>query len=235
MEKPPMTTDDLSPTGPVQPIVLRSWPKIVMMTPTLLAAFICGVVTAFADVPARDAQFGIIHLVNLVFMLVLGINLAMLLYDLSLRGFLIIALLIVCLVLAIFLVDRSGALWEQLGRAFGRRVYANSSFYFLFTLILLCNLAVAWVITRFHYWVVDHNEIIIHHGFMEEQERHPTNQARFTLQIEDVLEYGLFGSGTLVFTFADDRKEYSLHAVLRVRSKAMALDKLLGRIAVTEH
>jgi len=228
-----MAVQDPSPQGSVAPVILRSWPKVVMMMPTLFMAIICGMAMVFFDRPAPDAEFNHVHLLNLVFLLVLAFNLIILLYDLSLRGFLIVVLLVVSLVLAVFLLDRSGGLWQALGRAFGRRVYANSAFYFLLALILLFNMVIAWVITRFQYWVVDHNEIIIHRGLMQEQERHPTNRARFTMQIDDIIEYGLFGSGNLVFTFGDEKKEHHLTTVLRIRSKAEQLDRLLGRLAVT--
>ncbi len=125
-------------------------------------------------------------------------------------------------------------MWRWLGKVISVRVYANAAFYFLLSFVLLVNIIIAWVITRFHYWVVDHNEIIIHNGFMHEQERHPTSTARFRLQIDDVIEYALFGAGTLVFSFSDDKTERTLSTVLGVRTRARQLDVLLGRIAVTE-
>src|SRR5690606_39047736 len=138
------------------------------------------------------------------------------------------------IVLVLFLVDLRGAgVWDRLGRALSLRVYANGAFYFLFAFVLLINLIIAWVITRFYYWKVERNEIIIHNGFMHEQERHPTSAARFRLQVDDVVEYALFGAGTLVFSFADDKTEHVLPTVLGVRTKARQLDLLLGRVAVT--
>lgn len=225
------------PETTVQPVVIRPWPKIIMMLPTLVMAIICGIVTAVtrSDMPKAEEGFLFIHAVNLVFLLVLFVNLILLLYDLSLRGFLIVVLTLVVIVLLLFLLDiKKGGVWESLEKAVSLRVYANAAFYFVFALVLAVNLIVAWVITRFHYWVVERNEIIIHNGFMHEQQRHPTSTARFKLQIDDVIEYGLFGAGTLVFTFADDRSEHVLSTVLRVRSKAKQLDLLLGRVAVTE-
>jgi len=158
----------------------------------------------------------------------------MLLYDLNLRGFLIVALLIVALVLALFLLNREGKVWQAIGRGLSVRAFANSAFYFVFALVLLFNLFVAWVITRFNYWQVEHNEIIIHKGFMQEQERHPTAQARFKLVIEDIVEYGILGAGRLVFFFGDDESEHELATVLFVHKKAKKLDELLGRMAVVQ-
>ena len=220
-----------------QPVVIRSWPKIIMMLPTLVMAIICGIITAMtrSEMPGAEEGFVAIHVVNLLFLLVLFVNLILLLYDLSLRGFLILVLTLIVIVLVLLLVDmKKGGVWEALEKAFSLRVYANAAFYFVFALVLAINLVVAWVITRFHYWKVERNEIIIHNGFMHEQQRHPTSSARFRLQIDDVIEYGLFGAGTLVFTFADDHSEHVLSTVLRVRSKARQLDLLLGRIAVTD-
>ena len=224
------------PTSPSR-LVIRSWPKIILMIPTLIMALICGAVNFGHSPPAIDAPFGLVHLLGLLFLLVLLVNLTLLLYDLSLRGFLIVSLLIVVIVLAIFLLNRyvEGGAWRAIGRALSLRVYANAAFYFVFALVLLFNLAVAWVLTRFHYWVVERNEIIIHKGYMAEQERHPTAQARFKLVIDDVVEYALMGSGKLVFTFGDDKSERELETVLFVHRKAKILDELLGRMAVTEH
>ena len=64
------------------------------------------------------------------------------------------------------------------------------------------------------------------------QERHPTAQARFKLVIEDIVEYGILGTGKLVFYFGDDDTEHALPTVLFVHKKAKRLDDLLGRIEV---
>ncbi|MEP0844260.1 MAG: hypothetical protein HRF43_16290 [Phycisphaerae bacterium] len=226
-----------TPDAIVQPVVIRPWPKIIMMLPTLIVAVVCGVITVFAakEAPADDGAFLFIHAVNLVFLLVLFVNLVLLLYDLSLRGFLIVMLTIAVIVLVLFLLNLKGfEVGRTLRRVLSLRVYANAAFYFVFAVVLFVNLVIAWVITRFHYWVVERNEIIIHNGFMHEQERHPTSTARFRLQIDDVVEYALFGAGKLVFTFTDDKTERVLPTILRVRPKAKQLDLLLGRVAVTE-
>lgn len=219
-------------TGP-ETLVIRSWPKVVLMHPTLLAALICGIAMALRGMPPEGADFGGIHYVGLGFLLVVAINLTVVLYDLNLRGFVIVALLILALVLGLALLNRGGGLWQWLGRALSVRVAANAAFYFVFALVLLFDLFIAWVITRFNYWKVEHNEIIIHRGFMQEQERHPTAQARFKLVIDDIVEYGILGSGKLVFYFGDDDTEHELPTVLFVHRKARRLDELLGRVMVT--
>ncbi len=178
------------------PVYLRSWPKIVLLIPTFFMSLICGVAMRFYSYPEGDA-FTIVHLWGLIFLLVLAINLAVLLYDLSLRGFLIVVLLIVTLVLAISLLSTGGSVWRHIGRALSVRVFANSAFYFMLCVVLWFNFVIAWVITRFNYWKVEHNEIIIHKGFMQEQERHPTAQARFKLVIDDIVEYANVGSEKL--------------------------------------
>lgn len=234
-----MSDTEISPAQPIPPVILRPWPKIIMMIPTLLMAITCGIVMTLYPpsrlAPEYNATFGWLHFVNLLFLLVLALNLILLLYDLSLRGFMIIALSILVVVLALFLLNqRVGNVWQKLSQALSIRVMANAAFYFVFSIVLIINILIAWIITRFHYWVVDHNEIIIHKGFMHEQERHPTNTARFTLEIDDVIEYALFGSGNLVFTFTDEPRPRELSTILRVRHKAHQLDQLLGRLAVTD-
>ncbi|HSW44105.1 MAG TPA: hypothetical protein VLM89_00870 [Phycisphaerae bacterium] len=231
-----MSAAEVQPAAPrINRIVIRSWPKIVLMTPTLIMAIVCGIIMAMYGAPQPDDQFGGVHLAGLLFLLVLLLNLTILLYDLSLRGFLIVVLLIAVLVLGLFLIGtRHHGVWQAIGRALSVKVYANPAFYFLFALVLLANLVIAFIITRFHYWQIENNEIIIHHGFMSEQERHPTARTRFKLVIDDVVEYALLGSGKLVFYFGDDESERELTTVPFVHYKAKALDELLGRIAVVD-
>jgi len=231
------TSKASKPRSVPEPVILRDWPKIIMMWPTLLVSLVCGIIMAmYQGTSPPPVEFARIHYVGLVFLIVLAINMTLLLYDLNLRGFVIVALAIIAMVLGLFLLNQQfeGKVWRSIGQALSVRVWANAAFYFMFSLVLLLNLAVAWLITRFNYWKVENNEIIIHEGFMHEQERHPTAQARFTLVVEDIVEYGLLGSGKLVFYFGDNNTEKELKTVLFVHRKAKALDELLGRVAVIE-
>lgn len=228
------TTDVIKQSTTVQPVVLRSWPKIILMLPTFFASLVCGIIMLVYGQEAPE-QFSGIHVIGLIFLLILAVNLTMVLYDLNLRGFIVVVLLIIALVLFLALLNTWGALWESIGKALSIKVFANGAFYIVFCLILWFNLAIAWVITRFNYWKVEHNEIIIHRGFMQEQERHPTAQARFKLAIDDIVEYGVLGCGKLVFYLGDDESEHVLENIPFVHSKAKQLDVLLGRVAVISH
>lgn len=231
------TSKPSKPRSVPEPVILRDWPKIIMMWPTLLVSLVCGIIMAmYQGTSPPPEDFARIHYVGLVFLIVLAINMTLLLYDLNLRGFVIVALAIIAMVLGLFLLNQQfgGRVWEKIGQALSVRVWANAAFYFMFSLVLLLNLAVAWLITRFNFWKVENNEIIIHEGFMHEQERHPTAQARFRLVVEDIVEYGLLGSGKLVFYFGDSNSERELRTVLFVHRKAKALDELLGRVAIVE-
>jgi hypothetical protein len=229
-----MSQDIAKATPSDDPLIIRSWPKIVLLLPSFFTALVCGIVVSLLGEPAEPKQFAGVNICALLFLFVLAINLIMVLYDLSLRGFIIVVLLIVALLLGIGLISNKWEnVWTTLGEAFSVRVYANPAFYFTFALILLFNLAVAWVITRFNYCKVERNEIIIHRGFMQEQERHPTSQARFKLAIDDVVEWAVLGCGTITFYLGDDDSQHAMPTVILARKKAKRLDHLLGRVAVT--
>ncbi len=214
-----------------EPIVLRSWPKIVLMLPTFFVSIICGILMLFfGNEPASG--FSAANVTGLVFLLVLAVNLTIILYDLSLRGFLMVLLVFIVAILSLVLLNQHTHVLHFFGRILSIQIFANTAFYIMFAFVLWINLAVAWVITRFNYWKVENNEIIIHRGFMQEQERHPTAQARFKLVIDDVVEYAILGTGKLVFYFGEKETERELPNVLFVHSKAKRLDILLGRVAV---
>jgi len=64
------------------------------MWPTLLLSIACTILMSMWKQPAEDAAFNTVHLLNLIFLLVLAVNLMLLLYDLNLWGFLILVLIL---------------------------------------------------------------------------------------------------------------------------------------------
>ena len=88
-------------------VILRSWPKIIMMWPTLIMSIACAIVMSLYPPPAVGEPFRMIHLLNLVFLFVLALNLMLLLYDLNLWGFLVLVLIMAVAVLAVVVGTRA--------------------------------------------------------------------------------------------------------------------------------
>ena len=65
--------------GP-EPVILRDWPKIIMMWPTLLVGLICGVLMALYPISPSDERFVWNHYVGLVFRVTLAVIVTLLLY-----------------------------------------------------------------------------------------------------------------------------------------------------------
>ena len=49
----------------LEPLVIRPWPKIVLMLPTFFLAIICGLLMHFLKLPAEN-EFGLVHAVRYV-------------------------------------------------------------------------------------------------------------------------------------------------------------------------
>src|SRR6185369_15284356 len=59
-------------------IVIRSWPKVILMVPTLLVAIICGFAMRTYTPPLAGSEFQTVHVWGLIFLVVLAVNSVML-------------------------------------------------------------------------------------------------------------------------------------------------------------
>ena len=210
-------------------IILVSYPKIVILYPTYIAAIIAGVVSLFlADGSPYEQGVGTL------FLAITGINLVVLAFDFprttSLNLFFVFLVIIMGTVLTSIYVP---GLLEGLGGILKRiDPRANATFYFgLVTVLSLLYIAMM-VNIRFDYWEVRPNELLHHHGVLSNLERYSAPNLRISKEIDDVFEYLLLGSGRLIIHPSNEPRAFILETVLRIDKKEQAITKMLGALQV---
>jgi hypothetical protein len=112
------------------------------------------------------------------------------------------------------------------------RPLANATFYF--TLATLFGVIYAFVIvgTRFDYWEVRPNELLHHSGLLSDLKRYSAPHLRIDKEINDVFEFLLLRSGTLILQPSQERRAIVLENVMNISRKEDQITRMLGALQV---
>ncbi len=215
-----------------KPIILVSYPKIVILYPTFIAAMIAGVVTAFLAKDSPESHHN--QVVGLLFLAITGVNLVVLAFDFprttSLNLFFVFLVIVMGTVLtSIYVPTLIPALTEVLKRIDPQ---ANVHFYLGFVVILSLLYIAMMISIRFDYWEVRPNELLHHHGVLSNLERYSAPNLRISKEIDDVFEYMLLRSGRLIIHPSNEPRAFVLETVLGIDKKELAITKMLGALQV---
>lgn len=209
-----------------KPIFLVSYPKVIMLYPTFLAAIVAGIITLFVGEQNSST-------VGLVFLCVFAINLVVLAFDFPRTTSLTMFFLVTAIVLGLVLLFRNypDILPAITGVLRKLEPEANTTFYFCFASLLGIIYLAVLINIRFDYWEVRPNELLHHHGFLSNLERFSAPNLRITKEINDVFEYMLLRSGSLILQPANERA-IVLDNVLFIDAKEARITRMLGALQV---
>ncbi len=213
-----------------KPIILISYPKIVLLYPTFIAAILAGILTMVLGETSQHCQT-----IGVLFLGIMSANVVVLAFDFprttSLNLFFVgVVLVLGTLLGSIYFPDVLPEVTKVLRRIDPR---ANATFYFCFVAMLALIYVAVLVNVRFDYWEVRPNELLHHHGFLSSVERYPAPNVRISKEITDVFEYMLLKSGRLIIHPSNEPHTYVLDNVLNINAKETAITKMLGSLQVS--
>ncbi|HTI49780.1 MAG TPA: hypothetical protein VL475_02470 [Planctomycetaceae bacterium] len=213
-------------------IYLVSYPKVVFLYPTFIAAIVAGIYMAIVRDMQQDRTDT--HILSTIFLAIFGLNLVILSFDFprttSLTLFFCIAAVVLGLLLLFRLNDQILPALHNLLTAF--QPVANATFYFSVAGILgLIYLAVL-INIQFDYWEVTPNELLHHHGMLSNLERFSAPSLKIDKEITDVFEYALLRSGRLILHPSSEPRAIVLENVPRINAKQARLTRMLGALQV---
>jgi len=212
-----------------KPIILVSYPKIIILYPTYLMAMLAGVLTLILGEESPYSQG-----VGIAFLAIMGVNLVVLAFDFprttSLNLFFVFLVIVMGTVLTSVYVPTLLPALTKIVNSVNPR--ANATFYFgLVTILSLLYIAMM-INIRFDYWEVRPNELLHHHGFLSNLERYSAPNLRISKEIDDVFEYMLLRSGRLIIHPSNEPRAFVLETVLGIDTKETAITKMLGALQV---
>ena len=231
-QSPSPTPSEPKPSGPRQKrpekVVLRSYPKVLLLYPTWFMSILGGILSAW---PSMNTTVG------LWFLLIFGLNLIVLSFEFPRTTSLTLVFFVVAVIF--------GALWINykyypflpfLSDLVAKlEPSANAQFYWLFAGILGLIYLFVFIDTRFDYWEMMPNEIIHHLGILGNVNRFPAPQLKMEKEITDVFEFMLLGSGRLLLHPSSERRAIVLDNVPNINRRERDIQGLLGVLDVHVH
>ena len=218
-------------------VVIRSYPKIVFLWPTLLVALIAGIWTS--ALLAEGTLEGISTGPGRIFWWVFAMNLVAIAFDFTRGAFFALIMFFGLVFVSILLMEQriSVDFVYQVQLFLSKiRLVAHPHLYYMTAGALVVIFALVFVETRFDYWEVTHNELLHHHGVLGDVERFPAPNLRMTKEITDVFEYWLLLSGRLVLYPAGSQRAFVLDNVIGVSGIEARVQKMLATLSVkVEH
>lgn len=208
-------------------LVLRSYPKVVLLYPTFLMAILGGILSSWGEVTSA---------ITLWFIIVMSLNLVVLSFEFPrTTSFTLLFLVVAVIFGALWLNHR----WEFLPRLaeFWRKLQpqANGQFYWLLSTAFSLIYVFVFVDTRFDYWEIMPNEIIHHMGILGNVNRFPAPQLKMEKEITDVFEFFLLRSGRLLLHPSTERRAIVLDNVPNINRREQEIQSLLGVLDVHVH
>jgi hypothetical protein len=243
-------------------IYLVSYPKIVYLYPSLLAALVCGAIVLFsgnqdflgngdtekpaAEQPAENAADNAAadepavarnetaEMTTLVFLVIFGANLIVLSFDFPRTTSLTFFFVGVAVFLGIWLLaNRNPNFLPVIGSVLKEiRPYANAQFYFIFAGVVILIYIAVAISAQFDYWEVRPNELLHHHGVLSDMKRYSAPNLRIDMEINDLFEYLLLRAGRLILHPSNERMAIVLENVFFISKKEQQITKMLGALQV---
>jgi hypothetical protein len=211
-------------TGSSLRVRVVPYPKVVFFWPTAVLALVCGLFSL------RNPQ----PLIGLIFLLVFMFNLFVISFEFSRIKFITTIMGFIMVFLILYLAHEKDIpvfRWiKQL--ILNVDAQANHEFYFAVTLVFFLIYLIVFISTKWNYWVIEPNEVLHYHGFMGDVHRYPAPQLKMSKEINDIFEFCLLFSGTLILSPTSESRDIVLENVLFVNKKEEKIKNLLGAIQV---
>ena len=165
-----------------------------------------------------------------VFIVVLLLNLVVISFDFPRTTSVTIAALLAAALLGVLLLSKYYPnLLPLVSRLLAKlQPEANAMFYFCYSLGMLVIYFAVWINSKFDYWELRHNELLHHHGFMSDLERHPTTALKINKEIKDIFEYLLLKSGRMILQAGGNQRPIVLENVFFIDKKEEVITQMLS-------
>ncbi len=206
-------------------------PKIVFFYPTAIIALACGIVMSLTgDVSVSDPGAWP-KLAGWVFMAVFTANILIISFDFPGIKFLLVCAVLVVIILGLALTS---VYYEDLipgvGVELNKILLVAGAHFYYFTSVMLTTVIIASAAIA-HWtdvWYLHSNELVHKRGILGDVEKYPTINLRVTKEINDLFEFFLLMSGSLVLQPTTTDRPIVLENVWRINHREKRIRDLLS-------
>ena len=212
-------------------VFLVSYPNIVFLYPTVLAAIFGAI---FMAVKGNDPSASYALIPARIFLFILMVNLVVLAFDFPRATSLTLFFAITSSCVLLWVLFRFNPNLSQTVTGWIGKIApaCNATFYILWALGMTALFIGVMISRRFDYWEVRGNELLHHHGILSDMERFSAPNLRIDKEINDIFEYLLLRSGRLILHPSQERRAIVLENVFFINRKEDRITKMLGALQV---
>lgn len=221
---------------PIDRIIIHPFPKVVLLWPVMLSSlvfyFLGGGVSenALVDNSALGWWWIVIFFFNLLVHT----------FDFGRTNFIATIAVMGIGFLGLWVWDLQSEI-EVYGKIYSffgdQQLNMHPNFYAMMAAVLAVLMLMAFITTRFNYWVLAPNQLTHKHGILGDERHYATINMGVEKEIPDIFEFLLFGSGRLIFKPGmgqDQHKSLVVDNVFRVNRLEKKVREFLGVIKVDE-
>ena len=210
-------------------IKLVSYPKVVFLYPLFLVSLVAAI---WVNVRGHGADT---EFVTVFWLGTFALNLAVMSFDFPRTTSLTLfcALFGAAMGLLLLYQVRPGwfpGVFDYLGRL---KPFASGAFYWCVTGVLAVLFLTVFINRRFDYWEVRPNELLHHHGVLSNLKRYSAPNLQIEKEIDDVFEYALLRSGTLILHPRNEPRSIVLENVPNITRKEAEITRMLSALQVS--
>lgn len=211
-------------------VKLVAYPKAILLYPTLIATVVAALWLTFRPAENTETQ-----LVAVAWLGVFTANLVVLAFDFPRTASLTLFFLVFGVAMGLVLLHTAKPEWfpAVFGVLSGIQPYADAAFYWTFAGILSTVFLLVILARRFDYWEVRPNELLHHHGFLSNLKRYSAPNLKIEKEINDVFEFALLRSGTLILHPKNEPRAIVLENVPGISKKEAQITKMLSSLQVS--
>jgi len=215
-------------------VIIRPWPKVIFLYPTLVVALFCFFSTLTIEGKPEGQTWISAGALGFLFMATFFVNLLVFSFEFGRIKSITIALLVIAVILGALYIDSQKPFLPDFMAVLRANVNirANAQFYGYFSALLVLILVFVLINTRFNYFVVKRNEILHRVGYLGDVERFPSPNLRMTKEIPDIFEYLLLRSGRLVIYPSRSPEAIVIENVINVNRVELKVQELLSALSV---
>ncbi len=219
-----------APPGVPQSVKLVSYPKIILLYPTLIGSVIAAIWLTVSSDPG-PGTYG----VAAAWLGLFTLNLVVLGFDFPRTASLTLFFLLFGVGMGLILLNTMRPAWfpatfEVLGSL---RPFANAAFFWTISGIFGTLFLFVILTRRFDYWEVRPNELLHHHGALSNLKRYSAPNLKIEKEINDVFEFALLRSGTLIMHPKNEPRAIVLENVPGISKKEVQITKMLSALQVS--
>ena len=219
-----------APRAVPESVKLVAYPKAILLYPTLIGTILAGLWLTFSPAETVATQ-----LVAVAWLGLFTLNLVVLAFDFPRTASLTLFFLLFGVGMGLVLLNTARPEWfpAVFDAVTFVRPFANRAFYWTFAGVLSGLFVCVILARRFDYWEVRPNELLHHHGFLSNLKRYSAPNLKIEKEINDVFEYALLRSGTLILHPKNEPRAIVLENVPGISRKEAQITRMLSALQVS--